>query len=79
MKIEIYSKPLENNYIFLERGKRSLLHPKLKVIDFYDCSIMYYIHEKIFVVDYKSIGGTYTKTLLTSTIDDIVSTLSEDS
>jgi len=77
MKIEIQSKPLQGEYITLELGKRSFLHPKLKIIDMFDCQIVYNIPNKFFIVDYKKEGQIYTKTLLTTSVEFIIEVLLE--
>lgn len=77
MKIEIHTKRVEEDYVFLERGKRAFIHPMLKSVDYTDCKILYCRQEKIFVVDYKLVNGVYTKTLLTHSVEDIVNTLQE--
>ena len=77
MKIEIHSKPIQSEYIVLERGKRAYLHPKLKLVDDVDCVITYNIPYKFFIVDYKFENGKYTKTLISDQVDLIIEILFE--
>jgi len=72
MKIEIHSKPIQSDFVVLEKGKRAYLHPKLKLLDDYDCIITYNIPYKFFIVDYKNENGKYTKTLISSQVDVII-------
>lgn len=76
MKIEIYSKPIQSEYVILEKGKREYIHPKLKLLDNYDCLITYNIPYKFFIVDYNNENGKYTKTLISSQVDAIIELLS---
>ena len=59
MKIEIQSRPIQGDYITLELGKRAFLHPSLKILDNFDCHIVYNIPNKFFIVDYKKENQSY--------------------
>jgi hypothetical protein len=79
MKIEIHSKPTQEEYKTLERGKRGFVHPCLASIEQYDCEIIYNIPYKFFIVNYAhDVQGKYIKTLLTANVTDIVEILSKD-
>ena len=78
MKMEFNTKqPPPKEFKVLERGKRSLLHPNLKVIDNFDCHIEYNIRYKYFVVDYMWDGEQYTKTMYSDDIKFILEILFE--
>jgi hypothetical protein len=77
MKIEIISNPIQSEYITLEKGKRSFIHPNLRVIEDYDCDLVYNRIHKFFVVDYKRINGSFTKTFMTTNIDSMIEILFE--
>ena len=77
MKIEIHSKPIQEDFITLEMGKRAFLHPSLKAIENYDCKLVYSLDHKFFIVDYKKVDGTYTKTLMTPSIEFMIEILFE--
>lgn len=73
MKIDIKTKPIQEEYVILEAGKRSFCHPSLKVLEYYDCKIVYNIPNKFFIVDYNRDGNL--KTLLSSRVDFIIDIL----
>lgn len=78
MKIEIQSKPIQDEYKTIEKGKRSFVHPSLSSVEQYDCEIIYNIPCKFFVVNYQRNNmGVYEKTLLTANVKDIIETLME--
>jgi len=70
MKIEIQSKPIQEEYVVLERGKRGFCHPSLKAIEQIDCILTYNIPYKFFIVDYTRDG--ILKTAISSRVDFII-------
>ncbi len=73
MKIDIKTKPIQEEYVILEVGKRGFCHPSLKVLEYYDCKIVYNIPNKFFIVDYIRDGNL--KTLLSSRVEFIIDIL----
>lgn len=78
MKIEIQSKPTQDEFKIIEKGKRSFVHPCLAQIDNYDCEIIYNIPFKFFLVDYqRNADGIFERSLLTTNVKEIIETLIE--
>lgn len=75
MKIEIHSKPIQDEYVVLEKGKRGFCHPSLKAIEQVDCVLTYNIPYKFFIVDYTREGSF--KTAISSRVDFIIEVLLE--
>ena len=76
MKIEIQSKPIQDEFVVLERGKRGFCHPSLKAIEQVDCVLTYNIPYKFFIVDYAREG--ILKTVISSRVDFIIEVLLEN-
>jgi hypothetical protein len=75
MQIMINTIPIQEEYITLEKGKRSRIHPNLTVLEYYNCNMVYNVFNKFFIVDYKFENGKYSKTLISSQIDYLIEVL----